>query len=152
VTNSGGLLTFKNQQMATIQEFEKMSVRERRTRYFSNSFKQKKVSEIERNLVTISELCAEYQVSRTAVYQWIYKFSKMRKKKEKQVVESKSDTRKIAELQQKIKDLERLVGQKQVEVEFLNKMIELTEEDLNIDIKKKGSFKPSSGTGPGAKL
>jgi hypothetical protein len=76
----------------------------------------------------------------------------MRKKKEKQVVESKSDTRKIAELQQKIKDLERLVGQKQVEVEFLNKMIELTEEDLNIDIKKKGSFKPSSGTGPGAKL
>lgn len=133
--------------MATIEQFEKMSVRERRTRFFSNSFKQKKVSEIDRNLVTVSELCAEYQVSRTSVYQWIYKFSKMRKKKEKQIVESESDTRKLRELNQKIKELERLVGQKQVEIEFLNKMIELTEDDLKIDIKKKGSSKLSSGTG-----
>ena len=137
--------------MATIEQFEKMSIRERRTRYFSDSFKQKKVSEIERNLVTVSELCAEYQVSRTSVYRWIYKYSKMRKKKEKQVVENKSDTRKILELKEKVRELERLLGQKQVEVEFLNKMIELTEEDLKIDIKKKGNSRPSSGTGQDAK-
>ena len=133
--------------MATVEQFEKMSVRERRCRYFSPEFKRKKVSEIDRNLVTVSELCREYQVSRTAVYKWIYIYSKMKKKKEKMVVESESDTRKIADLKKKIRDLERLVGQKQVEVEFLNKMIEITEEDLNIDIKKKASSKLSSGSG-----
>lgn len=133
--------------MATTEQFQKMSVKERLTRYFSPEFKQKKVSEIERNLVTISEVCREYQVSHPAVYKWIYKYSKMRKKKEKQVIESESDTRKIAELKQKIKELERIVGQKQVEVEFLNKMIEITEEDLKIDIKKKASSKLSSGSG-----
>src|SRR4051812_19542102 len=137
--------------MATIEEFEKMSVHERRTRYFSESFKKKKVSEIDRNLVRVSEVAAEYQLSRNSVYQWLYKYSKMRKKKERQIVESASDTRKLAELSQKIKELERLVGQKQVEIEFLNKMIELTEEDLNIDIKKKGSSKLFSGSGQGAK-
>jgi transposase len=133
--------------MATIEEYQKMSIRERQARYFSPDFKRKKVSEIERNLVTIMEVSREYQVSHTAIYKWIYKYSKMRKKREKQVVESESDTRKITELKQKIRELERIVGQKQVEVEFLNKMIELTEEDLKIDIKKKGGLKLSSGSG-----
>lgn len=138
--------------MATIEKFHKMSTRERRCRYFSSDFKERKVSEIERNLVTISEIQREYQVSRASIYRWIYKYSKMRKKKERQVVESQSDTRKIKELQEKIRELERLVGQKQVEVEFLNKVIELTEEDLKIDIKKKGITKLSSGIGQDGKL
>ena len=133
--------------MATTEQFQKMSVKERLTRYFSDEFKQKKVAEIERNIVTISEICREYQVSATAVYKWIYKYSKMRKKKEKQVIESESDTRKIAELKAKVRELERMVGQKQVEVEFLSKMIEIAQEDLKIDIKKKASLKLSSGSG-----
>jgi transposase len=133
--------------MATIDKFQKMGIKERQARFFSPEFKQKKVSEIERNLVSIAEVSREYQVSHTAIYKWIYKYSKMRKKKEKLVVESESDTRKIAELKEKIRELERLVGQKQVEVEFLNKMIEITEEDLKIDIKKKASSKLSSGSG-----
>ena len=133
--------------MATIEQYEKLTRKERYSRYFSEDFKRRKVSEIERKLVSISEVALEYQVSRTAIYQWVYKYSIMRKKQEKLVFESASDTRKISELKQKIKDLERLVGQKQVEVEFLNKMIEITEEDLNIDIKKKAALKLSSGSG-----
>lgn len=137
--------------MATIDQFQKLTTRERRSRYFSEDFRRRKVSEIERNLVTISEVAREYQLSRTAVYQWCYKYSIMRKKKEKLVYESESDTRKIGELKEKIKELERLVGQKQVEVEFLNKLIEITEEDLDIDIKKKAVLKLSSGSGASEK-
>jgi transposase len=137
--------------MATIEQFEKMSVRERQSRYFSEEFKKAKVSEIERNLVSIAEISREYQVSPTAIYKWIYKYSVMRKKQVRQVVESESDTKKISALKQKVKELEQLLGQKQVEIEFLNKMIELTEEDLNIDIKKKDVSKPSSGSGADAK-
>ena len=89
----------------------------------------------------------EYEVSRTAIYKWIYSYSMHRKKGVKQVVEAQSDTRKIKELQKRIKELERLVGQKQFEVEFKEKMIELAEKRFGIEIKKNFGSKPSSGSG-----
>ena len=134
--------------MASLKEFEKLTTRERLHRYFSDDFKRKKVSEIDRNLTTVAEVCREYQVTGWAVYKWIYKYSRMRKKSERQVVESKSDTKKILALKEKIKELERLVGQKQIQIDFLDKLIDLAEEDMGIEIKKKGSTRHSDGSGP----
>jgi transposase-like protein len=125
----------------------KMSLEERRKRYFSVEFKRKKVNEIDRKLITVSELCREYEVSGTAVYNWIWKYSTMRKKKERLVIESESDTRKIHELSEKIKELERIIGQKQMMIDFQDKVIEIAEEEYKVDIKKKLGIKLSSGTG-----
>jgi len=69
------------------------------------------------------------------------------KKGEKQVVESKSDTRKLAALKERIKELERIVGQKQLRIDYQEKMIELAEEMYQIEIKKKLVSKPSPGSG-----
>jgi len=132
--------------MATLEKLTQAK-RERYNRYFSEEFKRQKVREIERNLVGVGELCKEYQVSRTSVYNWLYKYSRMIKKGEKQVVERKSDTRKIQELKERIKELERVIGQKQLKLEFQEKMIELAEETYKIDIKKKLSSRLCSGTG-----
>ncbi len=120
--------------------------RSRRNRYFSADFKKKRVEEIEKNLVTVSDICKTHKVSRTSVYRWLYKYSHMAKKQVKQVVEAKSDTKKIQLLQDKIKELEQLVGQKQILIEFQEKMIEIAESTYKIDIKKKQSSKRSSGT------
>lgn len=125
--------------MATIKEYEKLTFRDRINRYFSEDFKRKKVSEIERNLTSISEIYREYQVSKTAIYKWIYKYSRMRKQGVKQVVEARSDTRKILQMKEEKKDMERLIGQKQIKIDFLEKMIELAEEEYGVDIKKKFS-------------
>jgi transposase-like protein len=133
--------------MANLKDYEKLTVKERINRYFSEDFKRKKVSEIERNLTSISEVCRSYQVSDTAVYNWIYKYSTMRKKGVKQVVEAKSDTEKIGALQQQIRELERIIGEKQIKIDFQEKMIELAENAYKVDIKKKFSGKRSSGTG-----
>jgi len=57
-------------------------------------------------------------------------------------VETKSDTAKILALQKKIADLERLLGQKQVQLDFQNKMIEIAEQTYQVDIKKKFEPKP----------
>jgi transposase-like protein len=122
-------------------------IKNRQNRYFSETFKISKVKELERNLVTIAEISREYEVSKTAIYKWIYKYSIKFKKGEKQVVEKKSDTRKIKELKERIKELERLVGQKQILLEFKDKMIELAEEKYKIDIKKKLGSKRSYGSG-----
>lgn len=134
--------------MANLKDYEKLTVKERLNRYFSEDFKRKKVSEIERNLISISSLCREYQVSDTAVYNWIYKYSAMRKRGLKQVVEAKSDSKKIQALRDQVKELERIIGEKQIKLDFQEKMIELAERSYRVDIKKKFTGKLSSGTGP----
>jgi transposase-like protein len=121
--------------------------RQRQNRYFSEDFKRSKVKEIERNLVTITELSREYQVTRNSIYKWIYKYSANRKRQERQIIERMSDTRKIKELQDRIKELERIIGRKQIQIDFKDKMIEIAEEKYKIEIKKKKSSQPSSGSG-----
>ena len=132
--------------MAQRQDFEQTR-EQRHRRYFSEAFRKQKVSEIERNLTTVSEVSREYELTRTAIYNWIYKYSKMRKRSVRQVVEPFSETHKIKELKEKIKELERLVGQKQIQLEFKDKMIEIAEESYGVDIKKKFGSPPSSGSG-----
>jgi transposase len=133
--------------MEAQKEYEKLSRKDSYNRSFSEDFKRRKVTEIDRNLVTISELCREYQISRTSVYKWVYLYSKMKKKGIKQVIESKSDSRKLLEQQAEIKELQRIIGQKQILLDFKDKMIELAEGEFGIDIKKKFSGEPSFGTG-----
>jgi transposase len=115
-------------------------------RSFNEDFKKGKVRELEKNMSSVSDICKTYSVSRTSVYNWIYKYSVMAKKQVKQVVEAKSDTQKIKALQERIKELERIIGQKQLLLEFKDKMIEIAEATYNVDIKKKVGSKLSSGT------
>jgi transposase-like protein len=137
--------------MESFKESEKLTVRERRNRSFSEDFKRKKVSELERNLVTMPELCREYQVSRTSLYKWVYLYSKMKKKGVKQVIEAKSDSRKLLQMKAEIRELQRIVGEKQILLDFKDKMIEIAEEEYGIEIKKKFSGEQSTGTGSGEK-
>ena len=119
----------------------------RQIRYFSESFKKQKVREIERNLTTVLMVSREYEVSDTAVYNWLYKYSVLRARQVRQIIEPMSDSHKIQELRKKIQELEQLVGQKQIQLEFKEKMIDLAEQMYNVDIKKKLGSKLSSGSG-----
>ena len=137
--------------MANLGEYERLTVREKLYRNFSEDFRRRKVGEIERGITSVSEVSREYQVSRAAIYYWIRKYSRMRKKQERMVVESLSDTRKIGALKERVKELERIVGQKQIQLDFSEKLIELAEQEYGIDIKKNSSTLFSAGTGPGGK-
>lgn len=119
----------------------------RQSRYFSESFRRKKVEELDKKLTTVSDICKTYDVSHTAVYKWIYKYSLMRKKAVKMVVEPKSDTARIKALQEHISQLEQLLGQKQFEIDFLNKQIDIASEQYGVDLKKKRSGRRSAGSG-----
>ena len=122
-------------------------------RYFSTDFKKKRVQELESNLATVSDICKTHKVSRSSVYRWIYKYSNMAKKQLRQIVEAKSDTKKIQVLEDRIKELERIIGQKQILIDFQDKMIEIAESTYEVDIKKKLSSKLSAGTGiPGINM
>ena len=83
--------------MATKEKYieKKQTNSLREMRYFSEDFKRNKVREIEKNLTSVSEVHREYNVSRAALYKWIYKYSMNMKKGVRQVIESNSDTKKI---------------------------------------------------------
>jgi transposase len=125
----------------------KMTSYERSRRTFSDNFKKEKVREIELGRTKVAEICKQYEVSATNVYRWIAKFASMKEKKERIIVESQSDTKELLTLKQKIAELERIIGQKQILLDFKDKMIDIAEEMYGVDIKKKLSTTPSASTG-----
>jgi transposase len=132
--------------MATRSDFI-MTTAERRRRSFSDSFKIQKVREIERGKTKVSEISKQYEVSSTNIYRWLTKFGTMKNKSERIIVETDSDTRQLLLLKQKVAELEKIIGQKQILLDFKDKMIDLAEETYGVDIKKKFSTRPSSISG-----
>jgi transposase len=116
-------------------------------RIFSEEFKKRKVRELIEKQITVTDLSRLYGVTRTAVYKWLAKYSQHHEKKVKLVVEMESESHKTMRLQQQVAELERIIGQKQVEIDFLNKMLEISSEEMGFDIKKNFNAKLSSGSG-----
>jgi transposase len=132
--------------MANTKNF-KMSTSQRQQRHFSENFKKEKVREIEIGISKVADICKQYEVTTTNVYRWIHKFGSMKQKNERLIVESQSDTKELLELKKKIAELERIVGQKQILLDFKDKMIEIAEETYKVDIKKKFGTRPSDTSG-----
>ncbi len=132
--------------MANRETF-KLTLAQRRRRNFSESFKIQKVKEIEIGMTKVSEICKQYELSDVSVYKWLEKYGSMKNKKERIIVETESDTKQLLELKKKVAELERIIGQKQILLEFKDKMIDIAEEMYGVDIKKKLSEKPSNTSG-----
>lgn len=115
-------------------------------RYFSEDFKRSKVKELEEKQISIGKLVSLYGISRTSVYKWLYQYSKRYKKGTRLVMELESESKKTERLLKKVCELERIVGQKQIEIDYLNKLIELASDELGIDLKKNITMKHSNGS------
>lgn len=97
----------------------------KRHRRYSEDFKLKIVKEYESGKHSVYEMEKIYDISNVSIYKWIYKYSKYNKKSI-QVVEMKnSQANKIKRMEARIKELEQAVGQKQMNIDYLEKMIEL---------------------------
>ncbi|MET3129757.1 transposase-like protein [Arcicella rosea] len=106
---------------------------------FSESFKREKVEDILNKRISISEFCKLWSISTTSVYRWIYQYSPNHKKGTKMVVQQESEAAKTQELLKRVAELERILGQKQMEIDYQSKLIEIASKELDIDLKK--SFK-----------
>ena len=133
--------------MASIKSYKKFQFNRLINRKFSEELKKQVVKDIENGLKNISGVSREYEVSRTAIYKWIYKYSNYLKKGQKLVVEKNSKSEKIKNLEKRIKELERIVGLKQMEIDFKEKMLELGSKEVGFDIKKKYGSKASNISG-----
>lgn len=118
----------------------------KRRRKFSEDFKLKVVQEYESGKYSVYEMEEIYDIHNKSIYTWIYKYSKYNKKSI-QVVEMKnSQAEKIKKMEARIKELEQAVGQKQMNIDYLEKMIDLAKEYYDIDIKKNSDTPHSGGS------
>jgi transposase len=132
--------------MATIKRFSE-AFKRKHNRIFSEDLKRQIVKELDLKKATVAEISRRYGVSDTSIYNWVYKYSTYANRGEKVVIEKKSEARKVEALEKRIAELERAYGQKQMELEIRDKMIEIAEKEYKVDIKKKFSGKPSCGFG-----
>jgi transposase len=123
----------------------KLQIRERRI--FSEEVKKKAVKDLTGKRTTIKALMNEHQVSHQTVYRWLYRYSPYHEQKCTLVIQMKSEELKNSELRQRMAELERIVGQKQLEIDFLNKLLEIGSGELGFDLKKSFSPPPLNGTG-----
>jgi transposase len=114
-------------------------------RIFAEEFKKTCVKEYESGQFSVLELSKLYHIKGVIIYRWIYKYSAYNKRRIKVVEMATSSKEKLKELQKRISDLERVVGQKQLNIDFLEKMIEIAKNEYGIDIKKNFNTPPSTG-------
>lgn len=105
-------------------------------RTFSEEFKKSIVKDLVKGLVKIKDVCELHNVTRTSVYKWLYLYSNT-PKGAKTVIQMESEALKTKELYDRVSRLERVIGQKQLEIDYLSKLIEISSEDLGFDLKKK---------------
>ena len=111
-----------------------LNIRQRRT--FSDEFKREKVKELTSGQYSILSFCKLWSVSPPTVYRWIYQYSPEHKKGTTMVVQKDSEVAKTQELQLRVAELERSLGQKQMVIDYQDKLIELASKEFEVDIKK----------------
>jgi transposase-like protein len=105
-------------------------------RRFSEEIQRQTVSDIESGKCSVTQAGRELGVSVQSIYKWIYKYSRYLVKNKVMVIENQSEGYRTKELEAKIKELEAALGRKTIENAYLEKIIDLANEDLGTDLKK----------------
>jgi transposase len=106
-------------------------------RTFSVEFKKEKVQLIELGKLSVSMVSKSYGVTRTAVYKWIHQYGTNYQKGERIVVEKVSEEIKTLELLDKVAELERVIGQQQLQLIYKESVIKCASDHFGEDIEKK---------------
>lgn len=118
----------------------------KKQRKFSEDFKRSLIKEFESGKYSVPQLSRIHRISNSLIYGWVYKYSTFNEKGFRIVEMKESSSSKLKALEQKVKDLERTVGQKQIMIDYLEKMMDIAKEELNIDIKKNLNTLQSGGS------
>ncbi len=114
---------------------------------YSEDFKKQIVKDVENGKCTVLQASREYRICYQSIYQWLYRYSRSLHKNTVLVMEHKSEQYRRKELEQRINNLEAALGRKQMEIDLLNKLIDIADKEYHIDLKKNISKMCSNGSG-----
>ncbi len=104
--------------------------------YFSEAIKKQAVADIEKGKATVLQASRELKVSPQTIYTLLYRYSNHLEKNKILVVEEKSEAYRTKQLEERLKELEAALGRKQLEIELLNKIIDIAGEEFKTYIKE----------------
>jgi len=116
-------------------------------RVYSEAFKRRYVKLIEEGKESVITVSRTHGVSRAAVYKWINRYSGYLQSGQTLVVQMDSEESKVRLLEKQLAEAQSALGRKQMEIDFLNKMIEVGKRDFKFDLKKKVGTQLLSGSG-----
>lgn len=119
----------------------------RKQRKYSMEFKRSIVNDFESGKLSVVQLEKLHGVRNSLIYNWIYKFSTFNEQGFRIIEMKDSSTKKMKALEARVKELESTVGRKQIMIDYLEKMMEIAKEELDIDIKKNFGTPQSAGSG-----
>ena len=105
-------------------------------RSFSEGLRKQIVGQIERKELSIAEVSREYNVSKAAIYNWLYRYSITLKKGIRMVMEKDSQETTTEELKSRIKELEAALGRKSLEADLFRVIVDLASDEYKTDLKK----------------
>ena len=117
---------------------KKSSLRQRRS--FSEAVKKQIVHDIEKGKASVLEASREIGAHQSTIYTWIYRYSRYLTKNKVMVIEDKSESYRTNDLEKRLKDAEA--------IDFLNKIIDLANDEYRTDLKKNLVNPPSVGSNP----
>ena len=120
----------------------------KKQRHYSEEFKLQIVHDFECGRFSVYQLAKLHGIHNVSIYNWIHKFSTFNEKGSRIVEMKDSTTQKLKELQLRVQELEGIVGRKQITIDYLEKMIDIAKDELNIDIKKNSNTPQSGGSKP----
>jgi len=109
----------------------------RQQRQFSPTFKQSIIDQFDRGKISAVQISREYGVSRSMVYRWIYQYSKHNTKGTVIVMDKKKQNTEVQSLKQRIAELERAVGHKQMQIDYYEQYMKTMDELAPEELKKK---------------
>lgn len=115
-------------------------------RQYSEEFKKSIVNDFESGKFSVLQLERLHKIKCQIIYNWIYKYSQHNERGQRIIEMKDSSTQKLKALEQRIKELEQTVGKKQIQIDYLEKMIDIAKSELDIDIKKNSNTPQSSGS------
>lgn len=118
----------------------------RKQRRYSEEFKRSIVSDYESGKYSVLQLERLHGVKNPTIYAWIYKYSTFNEQGYRVVENKSSSQKKVKDLEKKVKELEALLGRKQIKIDYLETMMEVAKDELKIDIKKNFSTRQSNGS------
>lgn len=118
----------------------------RKHRKFTVDFKRSIVHEYEKGGLSVTQLGKLYNLAPQSIYNWIYKFSKFNEKGYRIVENKESVSSKLKQLEEKCTNYEALLGRKQIEIDFLEKIVELANREYGTDLKKTLSTQQSKSS------
>lgn len=105
-------------------------------RIFSENFKREKVRLYETGKMSILQLSRLYDLSDTTLYNWVKKY-RSTPKSERIVLESDSDYVALMTLQDRVDKMERLIGNQQMTIDYLQSVIKSATDHYGEDVEKK---------------